>query len=92
MKMQPREIIKTCTTHYQTWKNEALKANNTEEMRKFMDKAFFWLELQNNLLILWTIETTMGNDPKVKEKLDKAELNVNRKITDYASQVLRDMK
>jgi hypothetical protein len=34
----------------------------------------------------------MGNDPKVKEKLDKAELNVNRKITDYASQVLRDMK
>jgi hypothetical protein len=92
MKMQPREIIKTCTTHYQTWKSEALKANNTEEMRKFMDKAFFWLELQNNLLILWTIESTMGNDPTVKEKLDKAELNVNRKITDYASQVLKDLK
>jgi len=90
--MQPREIIKTCTTHYQTWKSEALKANNTEEMRKFMDKAFFWLELQNNLLILWTIESTMGNDPTVKEKLDKAELNVNRKITDYASQVLKDLK
>jgi hypothetical protein len=92
MKMQPREIIKTCTTHYQTWKNEALRAQTREEMRKFLDKAFFWLELQSNLLILWTIENTMGNDPKVKEKIEKARLNINKKITGYASEVLRDLR
>jgi hypothetical protein len=92
MKMQPREIIDTCSTHYQTWKDEALKSENKEEMDKFMKKAFFWLELQNNLLILWTIESTMGNDPSVKDKVEKAQINLNKKITDYASEVLNDLK
>jgi hypothetical protein len=91
MKMQPREIIKTCSTHYQTWKNEALRAQTREEMEKFLDKAFFWLELQNNLLILWTIENTMGNDPNIKQKVEKAQMNVNKKISDYASEVLKDL-
>ena len=92
MKMQPREIVDTCSTHYQTWKNEALKANTRQEMDKFMRKAFFWLELQNNLLILWTVENTLGNDPKIKEKVEKAQLNLNKKIADYASEVLKDLK
>ena len=90
--MQPREIIKTCSTHYQTWKNEALRAESKEEMEKFLKKAFFWLELQNNLLILWTIKQTMGNNPAVKEKIKKAEMNVNKKITEYASQILKDLR
>ena len=92
MKLQPRDIIKTCSKHYQTWKNEALKAETPEEMKKFLDKAFFWLELQNNLLILWTVESTMGNDPKIKEKVEKAQLNVNKKIAEYASEVLKDLR
>jgi len=92
MKMEPRDIIKTCSMHYNTWKEEAFKADTTEEMKKFLNKAFFWLELQNNLLILWTVESTMGNDPNIKEKVEKAQLNVNKKIADYASQVLRDLK
>ena len=90
--MQPREIIKTCSTHYQTWKNEALRAESKEEMEKFLKKAFFWLELQNNLLILWTIKQTMGNNPAVKEKIKKAEMNVNKKIAEYASQILKDLR
>ena len=92
MKMQPREIVDTCSTHYTTWKNEALKANNRQEMDKFMRKAFFWLELQNNLLILWTVENTRGNEPEIKEKLEQAQLNLNKKIADYASEVLKDLK
>lgn len=89
--MQPREIIKTCTTHYESWRNEALRAQTREEMKKFMDKAFFWIELQSNLLILWTIDNTMGNDPSVKKKVEKAQMNVNKKITQYASEVLKDL-
>jgi len=92
MKMQPREIIDMCSTHYQTWKNEALKADTRREMNRFMKKAFFWLELQNNLLILWTVEQTLGNDPKIKDKLEKAQLNLNKKIADYASDVLKELK
>ena len=92
MKIQPREIIDMCSTHYQTWKNEALKADNRQEMNKFMKKAFFWLELQNNLLILWTVEQTLGKDPKIKDKLEKAQLNLNKKIADYASDVLKELK
>jgi hypothetical protein len=91
MKMEPREIIKTCSAHYQTWKSEALKAENPETIKKFLNKAFFWLELQNNLLMVWTIENTMGNDPSVKQKIEKAQLNINKKITDYASEILKDM-
>jgi len=89
--MQPREIIKTCSTHYQTWKNEALRAQTIEEMKRFLDKAFFWLELQSNLLMLWTIENTMGNDPSIKKKIEKAQMNVNKKITQYASEVLNNL-
>ena len=91
MKMQPREIIKTCTTHYQTWKDEALRAQTREDLKKFLEKAFFWLELQNNLLMLWTIENTMGQNPEVQEKIDKAQMNINKKITQYASEVLKDL-
>ncbi len=90
--MEPKDIIETCSTHYKTWKEEALRAETPEEMKKFLNKAFFWLELQNNLLILWTVENTMGNDPNIKEKIEKAQLNVNKKIADYASQVLKDLK
>ena len=92
MKMQPREIIKTCSTHYQTWKAEALRAQTREEMIRFLDKAFFWLELQNNLLMLWTIQNTMGTNPNVKAKIDKAQMNINKKIVDYTSQILKDLE
>lgn len=89
--MQPKEIINICTRNYQTWKDEALKAQTKEEMKKYMDKAFFWLELQSNLLILWTIENTMGNNPELKKKVERAQMNVNRKITKYASELLKEL-
>lgn len=91
MKLEPREIIQTCSSHYNTWKEEALKAKNQQEAVKFLEKAFFWLELQNNLLILWTIEQTMGSDVSIREKLEKAQINVNKKIVDYAHRVLKEL-
>ncbi len=90
MKLEPREIIKTCTPHYQTWKEEALKANNPDKMKRFVQKAFFWSELQSNLLVLWTVENTMGDDPDIKQKVEDAQMNINKKIMDYAETVLKD--
>ncbi|MEM5799902.1 MAG: hypothetical protein QXZ43_04540 [Candidatus Aenigmatarchaeota archaeon] len=91
MKLEPREIIDTCSQHYFNWKEEALTTNDPEKAKKYMEKAFFWLELQNNLLILWTIEKTMGNDPVIKEKIEMAQANINKKIVDYASSILNDI-
>lgn len=91
MELQPREIIKTCSTHYENWKDEALNSKNPEEMKKFLEKAFFWLELQTNLLILWTVENTMNGDPVIKEKVEKAQININNKIMEYANSVIKDL-
>ena len=90
MKLEPHEIIKTCTPHYQTWKDEALKAKDPEKIKRYLEKAFFWSELQSNLMVLWTIEQTMGDDEKIKEKVENAQLNINKKIMDYAGSVLKD--
>jgi hypothetical protein len=91
MRLEPREIVQTCSNHYNIWKEEALRARSPEEIERFLEKAFFWLELQNNLLILWTIEKTMGTNSSVKLKLEEAQLNVNKKIVDYASKVLKEL-
>ncbi|MFH8080742.1 MAG: hypothetical protein QXO84_02575 [Candidatus Aenigmatarchaeota archaeon] len=91
MKLEPREIIETCSQHYFTWKEEALLAKDPEKAKRYMEKAFFWIELQSNLLILWTIEKTMGNDPFVKKKIEEAQININKKIVDYASSILNDI-
>jgi len=92
MKLEPREIIDTCSQHYYTWKEEALKAKDPEKAKKYMEKAFFWLELQNNLIILWTIEKTMGSDTHVKEKIEQAQMNINKKIVEYASSIIKDLE
>jgi len=91
MKLEPREIIKTCSKHYNTWKEEALKADSKEKAKKYLEKAFFWLELQSNLLILWTIKASFGNDPEVKRKIELAQANINKKIAEYTSQLLKDL-
>ncbi|MCS7135184.1 MAG: hypothetical protein N3E38_01745 [Candidatus Aenigmarchaeota archaeon] len=91
MKLEPKEIIETCSQHYFTWKQEALSAKDSAKAKRYMEKAFFWLELQSNLLILWTIEKTMGHDPFVKKKIEEAQVNINKKIVDYASSILEDI-
>ena len=90
MKLEPREIIKTCTPHYQTWKEEALKTDDPVKMKRFLEKAFFWSELQSNLMVLWTIEQTMGDDEDIKQKVENAQLNINKKIMEYANTVMED--
>lgn len=91
MELHPNEIIKTCSTHYQNWKDEALNSENPQDMKKSLEKAFFWLELQNNLLILWTVENTMNEDPTVMKKIEKAQININKKIVEYADSVIKDL-
>lgn len=89
MKFEPKDIIETCSKQYDNWRAEALSAKNPEDMKRFMDKAFFWMELQSNMLILWTVERTMGTDPAVMGRVEQAQKNINKKISTYASEILK---
>ncbi len=90
MELQPKKIIDICTPHYNQWKQKAYDALTEQERKQSLDKAFFWLELQNNLLILWTIENTHKEDPVVQKHVLTARENINKKIAQYASELLND--
>ena len=90
MKLEPREIIDICTPHYNEWKEKAYNAFTEQERKQALDRAFFWLELQNNLLILWTIENSNHSDPVIQKQVLRARENINKKIAQYASELLKD--
>lgn len=90
--MNLQEQLELCTYYYKKWKNLAISSKSLEETKKFMKKAFFWLELQSAYLALWSIENLKGKDPKVKEKLMIAKANLAKKLADYAEDILKDFK
>ena len=87
--LQPRKIVDICSPHYIEWKEKALNSETNQEMKDCLNRAFFWLELQNNLLILWTIENTNSNDPVVKKQVLKAKENINQKIAEYTDDLVK---
>jgi hypothetical protein len=89
--MTPNEIVEMCSKHYNDWKDHCLKADTMEEMVKYFNKSFFWLELQSNLLVLWAIENSFSEDAKIQEKVMAAETNINKKIMDYIDSVFKDL-
>ena len=90
--MQVEHQIKICSHHYQKWKSLALSAHTIEQTRNFLERAFFWLELQTAFITLFTIEQSKGNDLKVSQKIILAKTNLSKKLTDYAKKILDEMK
>jgi len=84
--------LEICSFHYNKWKNAALAANNMDDVKKNLEKAFFWLELQTAFIALDAIEKTQGKDPKVKNKLLIAKTNLSKKLAEYSNNVLNSMK
>lgn len=84
--------LKLCSENYQKWKSLALSANSIEQAKKFLEKAFFWLELQAAFITLFSIEQAKGNDPEIKKKLITAKSNLSKKLTEYAKSVLDEIK
>ena len=89
--MPVEEQIAMCSEHYQKWKDIAFAANDVEESRKALKKAFFWLELQTAFMALWTIEQTKGKDPEVKRQLIMAKTNLSKRLADYANEILDEL-
>jgi len=87
----PREIIDTCSSHYEYWKKEVLNASDSVSRKKAMERAFFWLEAQSSLLILWTIENMNENNSETQQKIFDAKTNLSRKLIDYAEDILKEL-
>ena len=84
--------IATCSEHYQMWKDKALFTNDISEARKAVERAFFWMELRSAFLFLLAIEKTKGTDSETREKLIKAKINLSRKLSEYAQELLNEIR
>lgn len=89
--MPLEEQIELCSKHFQKWKSLALSNTDSEKTRRYMEKAFFWLELQTAFTTLFVIEQTKGNDPETKRKLLIAKSNLSKKLADYADNTLNEI-
>ena len=84
--------IDTCNEHYQMWKDKALFTNDIHEAKKAVERAFFWMELRSAFLFLLSVEKTKGNDSEVKNKLIQAKVNLSKKLSEYARELLNEIR
>jgi hypothetical protein len=90
--MSFEDQLEICSFHYNKWKNAALAANDKEQVRRNLERAFFWLELQTAFIALDSVEKVQGKDPKVKNKILIAKTNLSKKLANYANEVMDDLK
>jgi hypothetical protein len=62
-----------------------------QESQRYLDKAFFWLELQTAFITLFAAEQTNGSNPGVKRKIFTAKANLTRKLANYCDQTLKEL-
>lgn len=92
MNMDIKDEISLCSENYEKWKALALSAENKEESKRFLEKAFFWLELQSAFITLFAAEQTKGKDPVFKKKLLLAKAKLSKKLAEYAESVLNEIE
>jgi hypothetical protein len=90
--MDIKEEISLCSQNYEKWKSLALSAQNKEESKKFLEKAFFWLELQSAFITLFAAEQSKGNDPLFKKKIMFAKARLSKKLAEYAERILNEIE
>lgn len=90
--MDIREQLAMCSRHYKKWKGMALSEGDREASKKFMERAFFWLELQSAFMALWAVEKTAPSDQRTKNQIIAAKANLSKKLADYAKGILDDME
>jgi hypothetical protein len=89
--MDVREQTALCSYHYGKWKDMAMSSEDSSSSRKFMGRAFFWVELQAAFVALWAIEQT-ARDKKTRDKILVAKANLSKKLADYADSIIGDMQ
>ncbi len=84
--MEKAEKLRICLSNYEKWKKLAMQARSLEDAKKFMKRAFFWIELQSAFSFLENVERI--NDESVRKKIILAKSNLIKKLSDYAKQLL----
>ena len=74
------------------WKDKASFTNDIHEAKKALERAFFWMELRSAFIFLLSVEKTNGNDSKTKEKLIQAKINLSKKLSEYAKEMLNEIR
>jgi hypothetical protein len=90
--MDIKEEISLCSQNYEKWKALALSSQDKEESKRFLEKAFFWLELQSAFITLFAAEQSKGNDPFFKRKIMLAKARLSKKLAEYAEKVLNEVE
>ncbi len=83
--------LATCNDGIQRWKEKALLSNDVNEVKKAMERAFFWMELRSAFIFLHTIEQSMENK-ETREKIIRAKINLSRKLSEHAKELLSQIK
>ena len=90
--MEIRDQISLCSQNYQKWKSLALSSSRKEEEKRFLEKAFFWLELQTAFVTLFAAEQSKGKDPAFMRKLMVAKAQLSKKLAEYAEKTLNEIQ
>ena len=83
--------IDLCSQHYQKWKDMALSTENMSDSRKFLERAFFWLELQTAFITLFALEKTESKNPAAERKIMVAKANLSKKLAEYAQEIINEL-
>jgi len=83
--------VSVCSQHYQKWKTMALTAKSMQEAERYLDKAFFWLELQTAFITLFAAEQANGENAEIKQKIINAKANLTKKLANYCDQTLKEL-
>lgn len=89
--MNVEDEMELCSQHYKKWKSMALSANNPEEAKKYLDRAFFWLELQTAYIVLFSLEQLKSRDKSVNKRIIEAKAHLTKKLADYADEVMKEL-
>ena len=88
----PKDLLVMCQSNYDYWKKKALESKDKNELKKALEKAFFWLETQTSLVVLWSLEHFNNQNEEFKKRIMKARANLSKKLLEYARSLLEEMK
>lgn len=80
--------ISMCARHHAKWKRAASFARDKEQRKRYIDRAIFWLDMQADLVSLWSVERIV---PKNSDAISQ-KANLSRKLANYAKDMLGDIE
>ena len=71
-----------CARHHAKWKRAADFTANKTQKKKYLERAVFWLEMQTDLVSLWSMENK-NSTVEDRRKTIQAKSNLSMKLSSY---------